>query len=43
MFVELLQSITPEDAKLLTSIKDKKLPYNGLTAKTVLKAYPGLF
>lgn len=43
MFVELLQSITPEDAKLLISIKDKKLPSKGLTAKTVLKAYPGLF
>jgi hypothetical protein len=43
MFVELLQSITPEDAKLLISIKDKKLPYKGLTAKTVQKAYPGLF
>lgn len=43
MFVELLQSITPEDAKLLISIKDKKLPYKGLTSKTVLKAFPGLF
>lgn len=43
MFVELLQSITPEDAKLLVSIKDKKLPYKGLTSKTVLKAFPGLF
>lgn len=43
MFVDLLQSITPEDAKLLVSIKDKKLPWKGLSAKTVLKAFPELF
>lgn len=43
MFVDLLQSINPEDAKLLISIKDKKLPYKGLSSKTVLKAFPGLF
>lgn len=43
MFVELLQSVTPNDAKLLVSIKDKKLPYPGLKASTVQKAYPGIF
>lgn len=43
MFVDLLQSINPEDAKLLISIKDKKLPYKGLSSKTVLKAFPGLY
>jgi Family of unknown function (DUF6433) len=43
MFIELLQTIDPDDAKMLVSIKDKKLPWKGLTAKTVLKAYPGLF
>lgn len=43
MFVELLQSIDPADARLLESIKDKKLPWEGLTAKTVLEAFPGLF
>ena len=43
MFIDLLESITPEDAKLLVSIKDKKLPFEGLTAKTVLKAFPHLF
>ena len=43
MFVDLLQSINPEDAKLLVAIKDKKFPYKGLTAATVLKAFPGLF
>ena len=43
MFVDLLQCITPEDAKLLCSIKEKKLPFKGLKATTVQKAYPGLF
>lgn len=43
MFVDLLQCITPEDAKLLCSIKDKKFPYKGLKASTVQKAFPGLF
>ena len=42
MFIDLLQSITPEDARLLESIKDKKLPYEGLTADIVKKAFPGL-
>lgn len=43
MYVDLLQCITPEDAKLLLSIKDKKLPHKGLKATTVQKAFPGLF
>lgn len=43
MFVELLQCIHPEDAKLLVAIKDKKFPYPGLKSQTILKAYPGLF
>lgn len=43
MFIDLLQSIAPDDAKLLIAIKDKKLPFKGLTAKTVLEAFPGLF
>jgi hypothetical protein len=43
MFVDLLQSIDPGDAKLLISIKDKKLPFKGLKPETILKAYPNLF
>lgn len=43
MYIDLLQSVTPDDAKLLVSIKDKKLPYPGLDASIVLKAFPGLF
>lgn len=42
LFIELLESIHPEDAKLLISIKDKKLPYKSLTAKVIKEAFPGL-
>lgn len=43
MFVELLQSVHPSDAKLLVAIKDKQLPYPGLNSNIVLKAFPGLY
>jgi hypothetical protein len=43
MFIELLQTVCPDDAKLLIAVKDKKLPFEGLSAKTVLKAFPNLF
>lgn len=43
MFVELLECITPEDAKLILAVKEKALPYEGLSAETVLKAFPGLW
>lgn len=43
MYVELLQTVHPSDAKLLIAIKDKELPYPGLNSKIVLKAFPGLY
>jgi hypothetical protein len=43
MFIEVLQSVDPEDAKLLLAIKEKKLPYKGLNSKLVQKAYPGIY
>lgn len=43
MFIEVLQSIDPQDAKMLLAMKDKKLPWKGLTAKTVQEAFPGIF
>lgn len=42
LYIELLESIHPEDAKVLNAAKDKKLPYKGLTAKLVGEAFPGL-
>lgn len=42
LFIGLLESLAPADAKLLCAVKDKKLPYKGITAKLVNEAYPGL-
>jgi hypothetical protein len=42
MFVEMLESVAPADAKLLCAIKDKKLPWKGITAEIVNEAFPGL-
>ncbi len=42
LYINLLESIHPEDAKLLISIKEKKLPYKGLTVNLIKEAYPGL-
>jgi hypothetical protein len=42
MFVELLESIAPADAKLLCTIKDKKFPYKGITVDIVREAFPDL-
>ena len=42
LFIQLLESVDKEDAKLLLAIKDKKLPYKGLNEKIVRKAFPGL-
>lgn len=42
MFVEMLETVTPADAKLLCAIKEKKLPWKGITAEIVKEAFPGL-
>lgn len=43
LFIGLVQSLDPEDAKLIIAAKDKKLPYKNITKDLVLKAFPGLF
>lgn len=43
LFIKILEEVTPGDAKLLLSIKNKVLPYPGLTKETVKKAFPELF
>jgi len=40
MFIEFLESVDYFDAKLLISIKDGNLPYNGITKKLVQDAFP---
>jgi hypothetical protein len=42
MFIELLENVAPADAKLLCSIKEKKLPFKGITIEIVKEAFPGL-
>ena len=42
LFIQLLESVHPEDAKLLESVKDKKLPFKGVTKKLVQEAFEGL-
>jgi len=42
LFIELLQSLDPRDAKVVLMMKNKKLDYNGLTKKLVQEAFPNL-
>ena len=42
LFIQLLESIDKEDAKLMIAVKDKKLPYKGINVDIVNKAFPGL-
>jgi hypothetical protein len=42
LFIAMLESIDPRDAKVLIGMKERKLPFNGLTRKLVEEAYPNL-
>jgi hypothetical protein len=42
LFINLIESLDPEDAKLLCAVKDKKMPYKGVTKKLVQETFPGL-
>ena len=42
LFIEMLESVAPADAKLLCAIKEKKLPWKGITPEIVNEAFPGL-
>ncbi len=42
LFIQFIEGLDPEDAKLICSIKDKKLPYKGITANVINTAFPGL-
>jgi hypothetical protein len=42
LFIEFLEAVDPEDAKLLLAIKEKTLPYPGVTPDVVRKAFPGI-
>ena len=40
LFIQLIESIDKDDAVLLCSVKDKKLPFKKLTKKLIKKAFP---
>ena len=42
LFIAMLESIDPRDAKVLIGMKERKLPFNGLTRKLVDEAFPNL-
>lgn len=42
LFIQFIEGLDPEDAKLMCSVKDKKIPYKGITANLVNTAFPGL-
>ena len=42
MFIQLLERVDKHDAELLVSIKDKKLPFSGITVQMVKDAFPGM-
>jgi len=43
LFIQLIEGIDKNDAILLCSIKDKKLPFKSLTAEIIKKAFPNIF
>jgi len=42
LYVQFLEHIDPEDAKLMIAVKDKQMPYKGITKKLVNECWPGL-
>jgi len=40
LFIEMLEVVDPNDAKVLLGMKNRKLPYKGLTRKLVAEAFP---
>jgi len=42
LFIGLLESLDPDEAKLLIGMKDRKLPFKGVTRKLVAEAFPNL-
>jgi hypothetical protein len=43
MFIDILQTVVPDDADLLIAMKDKTSPFPGLTKDVAYAAFPELF
>ena len=42
MFIEILESVDPKEAKLLLSMKNKKLPFKGITKALIAETFPNI-
>lgn len=42
LFIQLLESLDKDDAKLLLAVKNKRIPYKGINRKLVSDTFPGL-
>jgi len=42
LFIELLETLDPNDANMLCSIKDKKMPFKGITYKLTKETFPDI-
>lgn len=42
LFIEMLETVSPDDAKLLLAIKNKTLPYPGFQPNFIRTTFPGL-
>ncbi len=42
LFVEMLEALDPEDANLMLAVKEKHLPYPGITPELIRKGFPGV-
>lgn len=42
LFVQFLENLDKADAELILAVKEKKLPYKGITKKFIEEIYPGL-
>lgn len=42
LFVQMLEVLDPDDAKLVIAMKDKKMPYPGITYDLVQKTFPDM-
>jgi hypothetical protein len=40
MFIEFLESLAPADAEMICAIKEKKLPWKGITVDIINEAFP---
>jgi hypothetical protein len=41
LFIQMLEYLHPKDAALVCAVKEKKLPYKGITEKLISEALPG--